>query len=61
MRLLSHSCDIDLNTTLGYRKSKPIISKSKDVCVLCTDIVFLLAGDGVAADLSVLDGRQVPD
>lgn len=29
--------------------------------VLRTDVVFLLAGDGVAANLSVLDGRQVPD
>lgn len=26
-----------------------------------TDVVFLFAGDGVAADLSVLDGRQIPE
>lgn len=31
------------------------------VCLCCTNVVFLFAGDGVAADLSVLDCRQVPD
>lgn len=37
-----------------------------DLCSVCvtvfrTNVVFLLAGDGVAANLSVLDGRQVPN
>lgn len=35
--------------------------KYKSASVYHTDVVFLLAGDGVAADLSVLDCRQVPD
>lgn len=33
---------------------------SNETFARVTDVVLLLAGDGVAADFSVLNGRQVP-
>lgn len=50
----------------AQRETQGFIFRETELKAACspdspTDVVSLFAGDGVTADLSVLDGRQIPE